>query len=130
MTSGRDSNKIHSLEHIFNLSFDKEYQMLGVELVGFDPLGADPAGNRVGALKRITTNAIGEYRMNDRVDVGTDTWVGFEDPEGDWIIQKIDQSSGTSIRYATIINNTSTTSYSDAWTNRATLTYGTYSQAF
>jgi len=120
-----DSQKIHSLEHIFNLSFDKELQILGVELVGYDPLSGSN-----GALKRITTNAMGEYVVNDIEEIGALRYLGKEDMVGDWFVQKLDETSGTQIRFATVKNNTSITSYTDAWTNRASLTYGTYSQAF
>jgi hypothetical protein len=120
-----DTNRIHSIEHIFNASFDKEHQMLGVELIGYDPLASSPAN----ALKRITVNALGEYATNDIEEVGAVTYVGKEDPAGDWYLQKIDKSSGTSIRYATVKNNATYTNYTDAWTDRASLTYGTYSQA-
>ena len=123
-----NSNKVHSIDHILNLSFDKQYQMLGFELVGYDPIGAAVSGDR--ALKRITVNALGEYVTNDVEETGVITYVGKEDPVGDWYLQKIDTTSGTSIRFASVINNSSITSYSDAWTNRASLTYGTYSQAF
>jgi len=58
------------------------------------------------------------------------TYVGKEDASGAWLIMKIDESSGTSIQYATVSNNPTVTSYSNAWSNRATLTYGDYSDAF
>ena len=118
----RDHLKLYSLDHIFNLSFDKELQVLGVELVGYDPIS--------GALKRVTVNALGEYATNDIEEVGTITYIGKEDPAGEWFIQKVDQTSGTSIRYATVKNNPTYTTYSDGWTNRATLTYNTYSGSF
>jgi len=114
----------YSDTHILNQSFDSEFQVSVVELLSFDPLSGTN-----GALKRVTTNSLGEYRMNDRED-GADTYIGMEDPDGSWFIQKITESSGTQIRYASIRNNASTTTYSDAWTNRASLTYDTYSVAF
>jgi hypothetical protein len=67
---------------------------------------------------------------NDIEEVGTLTYIGKEDSQAEWYIQKIDSASGTTIRYASIKNNVSITNYSDAWSNRNLLTYGTYSQAF
>jgi len=58
------------------------------------------------------------------------TYVGKEDKDGVWAIQKIDTSSGTSITYATQTNNPTYTSYSNAWTNRTSLTYSAYKDAF
>ena len=112
----------HTEQNILNNSYDSDFDLLAVELMGYDPLTE--------ALKRITTNALGEYNVNDLEEVGSIQYLGKEDSSGDWYIQKIDSTSGKSIRYATINNNTSITSYSDAWTNRATLTYDTYGTAF
>lgn len=116
----------HTLVHMGNASFDKKYQMNAFELVAFDPLNADTDN----ALKRVTTNALGEYQMNDKTDDATIVYVGLEDSAGDWILQKLDYTSGLSRRFATKLNNPTVTSYTDAWTDRETLTYGTYGTAF
>ena len=58
------------------------------------------------------------------------TYVGKEDADGVWVIMAIDTSSGTSITYATQTNNPTYTNYSDAWTDRASLTYSAYKDAF
>ena len=58
------------------------------------------------------------------------TYVGKELASGDWLIQKIDESSGTSIQYATKKNNSGTSDYSTAWSNRTSLTYQDYQEAF
>lgn len=60
----------------------------------------------------------------------TVTYIGKMDADGAWMVMKIDSSSGTAFTYATELNNATVTSYADAWTARATLTYGTYSEAF
>jgi hypothetical protein len=110
-----------------NASFDKKYQINAVELVAYDPLNADTDG----ALKRVTTNALGEYQMNDKVDDGDITYIGLEDSEADWIVQKLDNTSGISRRFATKLNNPTVTSYADAWAAKdTTLVYGTYGAAF
>ena len=123
-----DSKHEHSLDHMFNSSFDKKYQINAFELVAYDPLNADTDK----ALKRVTTNAIGEYQMNDKEDVGKITYIGMEDAEGDWILQKLDQTSGIVRRFATKLNNPTITSYADAWTARADpgTTYDTDGTAF
>jgi hypothetical protein len=66
----------------------------------------------------------------DETTSGTNTYVGYQDNGGGWVIKYIDTSSGTSIRWASISNNTGTTDYTTAWTNRASLTYGLFSEAF
>ena len=119
--------RIHSLDHMFNASFDKKYQINAFELVAYDPLNA----NTSSALKRVTTNAMGEYFMNDSSTVvDSISYRGLEDSTGDWIIEKLDESDGISRRFATKLNNTETTDYDDAWTNKADLTYNTYGTAF
>jgi len=60
----------------------------------------------------------------------TVTYIGLENEDGAWYIKKIDTSSGTVFSHATETNNGSYDNYTDAWTNRATLTYGDYSEAF
>jgi hypothetical protein len=126
----RPGTKItYSAQEIANLGFDVDFLTSTVEMLGFDPLAE--AG--VGALKRVTTNALGEYQTNDVDETTTAsvTYVGKEDAAGDWFVQKVDQTLGTSIRYATVKNNPTISSYSDAWTIRATtLDYDTYGEAF
>lgn len=115
---------------LFNDSEDKEFNQLATELLSYDPLTRNEAGEVVGALKRVTTKAMGDYVANDIEESGSITIIGFENLDGDYIIQKIDATSGKSIRFGTIINNPTRTSYALAWTNRATLSYDTYSTAF
>lgn len=66
---------------------------------------------------------------NDSIQSGSITYLGDEDKDGAYLITKIDTSSGNVTRYASITNNPSVTTYADAWTARASLTYGYYSQA-
>lgn len=119
-----------TVQKMFIESFDREFDQMGFELLGYDPLTRDDDGTVVGGLKRVTIKALGDYVANDIEETGSLTYIGFENLDGDYFIQKIDDSSGKSIRFATVVNNASVTSYSDAWTNRATLTYNTYSTAF
>lgn len=119
-----------TLQKMFIESYDREFDQLAVELLGYDPLTQDSTGSVVGGLKRITTKAFGDYVANDIEETGNLTYIGFENLDGDYFIQKIDSTSGKSIRFGTLVNNPTQTSYSNAWTNRATLTYETYSTAF
>lgn len=57
-------------------------------------------------------------------EIGTTIYIGKLNTFREWLVQKLDTSSGTSMTYATVKNNPSVTSYADAWTNRASLTYG------
>lgn len=66
----------------------------------------------------------------NEITSGTDTYVGYQNVGGDWMIKYIDTSNGNSIRFATIKNNTSTVDYTTAWSNRDSLTYGLFSDAF
>ena len=96
--------------------------------MAFELLSHDPVAN---ALKRVTTNAMGEYVTNDVVEPSaTLSYIGKEDAAGDWYIQSVDTTSGTSVRFATEANNPTYTTYATAWADRATLTYGTYGSAF
>jgi len=113
----------YSNQNIANLGFDTDFNVPTTELLSYDPIGD--------VLKRVTTNAMGEYITNDVVEPSaTLTYVGKEDADGDWYIQSIDTTSGTSIRFATETNNPTYTTYATAWADRATLTYGTYGSAF
>ena len=127
MAAINDTLHEHSLDHMFNASFDKKYQINAFELVVYDPLNADSDT----ALKRVTANAIGEYFMNDKTEDATIVYVGFEDSAADWIVQKLDYTSGLSRRFATKKNNPTVASYADAWAAKdTTLSYGTYGAAF
>jgi len=57
------------------------------------------------------------------------TYICAESSGAEWLVKKIDSTSGTSILYATIKNNPLVLTYSAAKTARATLTYGTPSQS-
>lgn len=66
------------------------------------------------------------FNLSD-IEEDTISYYGRTNADGNWLVQKV---TATVISYATIVNNLSTTTYSDAWTNRATLTYGRYDEAF
>lgn len=70
------------------------------------------------------------FNTNNVETVGSVTYVGKETASGGWLVTKIDATSGTVITYATKANNASYKTYSEAWTDRASLTYNIYSVAF
>ena len=72
------------------------------------------------------------YGVNNLDDTTTSDvlYIGMENIDGAWAIQKLDETSDLDITYATVVNNDTVTTYSDAWTNRDTLTYQDYSIGF
>jgi len=66
------------------------------------------------------------WSVNDISD-GATSYFGKTTPDGQWQIVKV---TDTSVSYATVSNNGAVTSYTDAWTNKATLTYGRFDEAF
>lgn len=60
-------------------------------------------------------------------DTGGPTYqyFGFLTQDSNWVIQRFDLTVSNIInfRYATVNNNSAYVKYSDAWANRATLTY-------
>jgi hypothetical protein len=70
------------------------------------------------------------HDVNDLAEVGDITYIGIENANAEWILKRIDESSGFAIRYATIANNGGYSTYSSAWTARASLNYGLYSELF
>lgn len=78
------------------------------------------------ALKKYSTNAIDDY------SVASTTFICKEGAStADWYIMKIDETGDYPVfTHATVVNNPTVLTYGDAFTARATLTFGTYSQAF
>jgi hypothetical protein len=70
-----------------------------------------------------SASTLADYSVNDM----TDTYFGFTKPDGTWLLKKV---LDTSVGYATVSNNGTVTSYTDAWTNKATLTYERFDEAF
>jgi hypothetical protein len=70
-------------------------------------------------------NDVEEHSTNENIE-----YIGKENKDGDWLVIKIEELIKPEFRYATISNNQSIDNYTDAFTNRETLTYGIYSEAF
>jgi hypothetical protein len=111
-------------QYILNQSFDPDFHVLATELLAYDPVST--------AMKRVTMDSLNNYATCD-VDNTTPTCIyeGLQDAEEGWQIVKT-TTSGTilSIRFATIKNNSTYSSYADAWTNRAILNFDYYGVAF
>lgn len=77
------------------------------------------------------TKIIDAFELNDLEEASaTITYIGLQSVDGMWYLQKLDTSTGTVLSHATQKNNTTTTSYTTGWTNRATITYGDITDAF
>ncbi len=84
-----------------------------------------------GALRitgSITASAstLADFSVND-IEEDTTSYFGSTKPDGTWLVKSL---TATSVAYATVSNNGTVTSYTDAWTDRATLTYGRFDEAF
>lgn len=90
-----------------------------------DESGAD-ARALVNSRHELVTVSSDAWGTNDSDQVDeTNSYVGEENLDGSWRIKKVSVSGNvTSTRYATKKNNPSVESYADAWTDRASLTYG------
>lgn len=78
-------------------------------------------------------NELNEFNLNDNRSHSSNAnieYLGKEKADATWLVVEIDQTTDTSFRYATVKNNTSYTNYLEAFNNRETLVYGTYSEAF
>lgn len=122
------TNKIgltkYSSQNIHNLSFDDDLKVQVFETVAYDPI--------TNTVKRVTMDALNHYATND-VDTpdATTVYEGLEDSDGGWqIVQTTKDGNQNHMRFATVKNNNTYTSYSDAWTDRALLDYDLYSIAF
>ena len=82
-----------------------------------------------------STNPLPVYNIKQNTNdieeaSSTITYIGTENKNGNWLVKKINTSSGASFSYATINNNSSYLTYDTAWTARAGLTYEKYGDAF
>lgn len=99
-----------------------------------DPIHVEivsPAGSLVNTTNPLNVDTRQSYNTNDIEEASaTITYIGMEDKDGLWYIKKIDTTSANAFGHATIKNNKTYKTYTTAWTSRAALTYGDYSEAF
>ncbi len=108
-----------------------EAEHIGPDYTG-DNISAKKTANYVwngSAWERMTqpggtsASTLADYSVNDMAD----TYFGFTKPDGTWLVKQV---TDTSVTYATVSNNGTVTSYTDAWANKATLTYERFDEAF
>ena len=131
------NEKTRTLAHMFNWSFDEDFQQNTVELLGYD--GTNLVRIRANASGELQVagsgGEISEYQLND-IDNGNTTtdvvYLGMEKGDGSWCVKKIDNTTAATpaFQYATVANNGAVTTYSSAWSQIASLTYNDYSVAF
>jgi len=119
----RNAHTEFSKQQILNDSFDRDYMMLGNEV-----LTENEAGDALVRQKPIATEAkqdtLSRYQTED-FDSLTDTvYIGNQDEDGKWYIKRICISSET-VDYAK-----GDTDYSTSWTGRTSLTYGDFNSIF
>ncbi len=73
-----------------------------------------------------SSSTLADFSVND-IEDATTSYFGYTKPDGTWLVKEL---TDTSVSYATVTNNGAVTTYTDAWTNRATLTYGRFDEAF
>lgn len=66
-----------------------------------------------------------QYQVNDLDTVSTTTYIGKAKVDGTWLIERIVETGDDLAKdYANESNNATVTTYTAAWTDRLTLTYG------
>lgn len=111
------ANQNESTDRTLNVLSEISFRLQ--KLIDKPQVVADPMGGGGGG------STVDKYSLNG-IEEGTDTYLGLINESGDYKIIKVD---ATSMSYATAGNNPTVTSYTDAWTNKLTLTYGRSDQA-
>lgn len=105
---------------------DYEYQKFREDPTGKPAIAVVNAdGTSIGGGSG-TLATLADYSVND-IEDDTTSYFGFTKPDGTWLVKEL---TDTSVAYATVSNNGTVTSYTDAWTDRAVLTYGRFDEAF
>jgi len=121
--STREGTK-YTEQNILNETFDKDFGVLATEILAYDPISD--------SIKRVTLDALNHYATSDLDNTNpNEFYEGLMDAEGNWQIVKITTTGTlTANRFATVKNNHTYISYSDAWNDRTLLDYDYYSVAF
>jgi hypothetical protein len=96
------------------------------ELNKFTEIDGKPVVNVKLSSSDIAALSGGSYQVNNLED-SDPLYVGKVKTDGVWLIEKFIESTGAKT-YANLSNNGSIADYTDAWTNRATLTYNRYDE--
>jgi hypothetical protein len=98
-------------------------------------------GNGSGSSSTYIKNSTGEkvdpaessptdgFGICDIGTVSTNNYYGYTDKKGRWYILR-ENAAGNSFQYASLLNNTGTTAYTNAWSTKTDLTYGNFNDAF
>jgi hypothetical protein len=82
-------------------------------------------------LRQLMVVSEDRWGLNNSEKVGSITYTGEEDVDGNWIVRRITKAgSSISMAYATKKNNSNINTYTYAWGHRASLVYGRFSVAF
>jgi hypothetical protein len=73
-----------------------------------------------------SASTLADFSVND-IEDGATSYFGYTKPDGTWLVKSL---TATSVSYATVTNNGAVTAYTDAWGDRAILTYGRFDEAF
>lgn len=69
-------------------------------------------------------NVKDKYSVQEIAEQGQTTYIGKETTRGKWLIERfVETGNNTAVRYANVSNNPTRVTFTDAWTNRASLTY-------
>lgn len=119
----------NSVQELQNNSFDREFQVNAVELLGYNQATNTLHRVSVDGSGSITpsnpTAGFGLFKVDEN---GTDTYITKEKADGTWMVMKID--STVAATYATINNNPTILTATQAQANILTLTYNVLSVAF
>jgi len=97
----------------------------------FRDSSGEPSHGIVNDLHQQSTVSEERWGLNNTSKAGNITYTGQEDVNGNWIIRKITKTgSNIAMSYATVINNPTVITYTDAWDDRTTMTYDLYKVAF
>lgn len=71
------------------------------------------------------------FETNQIDSVGDNTYIGMESKSGEWWIKFISAGGNpVPFQHATVVNNPSYLTFTDAWTDRALLAYSDYKDVF
>jgi hypothetical protein len=93
------------------------------------PYGQTPSGSLIPISPAPPSDVFALAKV-DTTTTPNVTYMGYEAIDDSWYIKSIDESSGVVITHATVKNNSTYTTLALAWAAIATLTYGSFSEAF
>ena len=119
------SNALDREENITKGNVSAKKTALYTYSSGSDTLAPVSDANPIPITGSVTASAstLADYSVNDM----TDEYFGYTKPDGTWLVKKV---TDTSVTYATVSNNGTVTSYTDAWTDKSILNYGRFDEAF